>query len=286
MNTRGFPEILRQLRFIIIAGVLILSFQLSDSVAATAIDKNHVSCTMCHRTMSPTLQSTAALSQEADLSEICMDCHHYTENHHPVNFVPEREIDSRYPLIDGQIKCLTCHEAHGKLKKSYPKLLRGAPYEDRREMCFRCHSEDQHIDINPHRMINSDGTIRDINGMPSCLFCHGSVPDQSISDEQITFKADVAFLCWRCHPPMPGEFFRSHYLVKPSRTTERTMKSNERQSGINFPLLNRDRITCSTCHNPHQLGVIQKASVSSGADATARLRVDASQICLTCHSGK
>lgn len=34
--------------------------------------------------------------------------------------------------------------------------------------------------------------------------------------------------------------------------------------GVDFPLLNRDRITCSTCHNPHQQGIIARVPASRG----------------------
>jgi len=68
-----------------------------------------------------------------------MDCHHYSENHHPVNIVPKKTIPDGFPLYDGRMKCLTCHEAHGNQKRAYPKLLRGAPYKELRDMCFACH---------------------------------------------------------------------------------------------------------------------------------------------------
>lgn len=286
MKIRDLPKMLKQLLLLVCTAGCILLFQHSASAAPKAIDKNHTSCSMCHRTENPALIATVSLT-DTDMSQICMDCHHYSENHHPVNFVPDRELDSRYPLINGEVRCLTCHQAHGngKIRKAYPKLLRGSPYTDRREICFGCHFEDQYININPHLMLKNDGSVTEINGKLSCLFCHTVVPDQTNPDEQVTFRADVAFLCWRCHPAMPGEFLNNHFLKKPSKKTDSSMKLYEQRAGIRFPILNRDRITCSTCHNPHQEGVIQNMSVSSGADAVKRLRVEAGQICHVCHSG-
>jgi hypothetical protein len=96
----------------------------------------------------------------------------------------------------------------------------------------------------------------------------------------VRFRADVGFLCWRCHPPMPGEFFTQHFLVKPSKSRQNMQEAEERLLVI-LPLVPRDRITCSTCHNPHQKGVIQHEAAAKGADARSKLRLPS--ICSACH---
>jgi predicted CXXCH cytochrome family protein len=191
------------------------------------------------------------------------------------------ELNS-FPLFEGEIRCLTCHEAHG----GKPKLLRGGPYSDRRGICFQCHTDQEYANLNPHKMIDGQGAVKKINGEPACLFCHTTLPDATATAENITFKADVAFLCWRCHPPMQGDFFKSHFLVKPSRKAMRQMRKIEREMNVSFPLLNRDRITCSTCHNPHQKGVIVKGPAKAGEDEHDRLRMPPQMICYGCHYNK
>jgi len=239
---------------------------------------------MCHRTMTSAYDVSAAAAGDSDMSFICMDCHDYSENHHIVNFVPDRTIYNGFPLIDGQITCLTCHEAHGKKQPAYPKMLRGAPYADRREMYFRCHSMDQNTGLNPHVMFDAERKIRQVHNEPVCLVCHMRVPDQSDAAEQITFKADVAFLCWRCHPPMAGSFFRGRFLAKPSKKTSRYTKKYEGENNVNLPLLNRDRIPCSACHNPHQRRIIQNPVAAAGEDAYAKLRLSKKEISYGCHA--
>lgn len=279
---RAWPPVIMQF-LLLAASSFFLGPGSTVSAADQPIDKNHVSCVMCHRTSTPEYYDAAMKAGDLDMSAVCMDCHHYSENHHPVNIVPEKTIPDEFPLYDGQMKCLTCHEAHGNQKRSYPKLLRGAPYKDLRDMCFKCHPTDQYTAIDPHTMFDADGKIKQVNGEPVCLVCHAKVPDQSNPKEQITFKADVAFLCWRCHPPMPDNFFAGHFLVKPSHKTARYMKKYGRDNNVTLPLLNRNRITCSTCHNPHERGIIQNAAVAAGADSRARLRLSKSAICSGCH---
>ena len=284
MRTRDNARSPMALQFLLFAAASFFAVPESNVLAADQpIDNHHVSCIMCHRTSTPEYYADAMKAGDLDMSAVCMDCHHYSENHHPVNIVPKKTIPDGFPLYDGRMKCLTCHEAHGNQKRAYPKLLRGAPYKELRDMCFACHPTDQYTDLDPHQMLNADGTIRQVNGGPVCLVCHTKVPDHSKPKEQITFKADVAFLCWRCHPPMPDNFFAGHFLVTPSRKTSRYMKKYGKENNATLPLLNRNRITCSTCHNPHQSGVIENAAVAAGADSRGRLRLSKSTICSGCH---
>jgi predicted CXXCH cytochrome family protein len=272
--------------FLILQAVLLLFITRSSEAAQKAIDRYHTDCIMCHRTMTPAYDEASVPATDLSMSYVCMDCHHYSETHHPIAFAPDRDIDSRFPLYDGEVQCLTCHEAHGANRRSNPKLLRGGPYADRREICARCHAIDQDVKFNPHVMADPDGTILEVNNGPICLVCHVAVPDQKTAPIQVAFRADVAFICWRCHPPMPGSFFNNHFQVKPSRQTLGFMKQRTKEEDLLLPLLNRGRITCSTCHNPHQSGIIRKSSAAVGADSYKKLRLTKELICTGCHQDK
>jgi len=73
--------------------LLIASLSLfGTNAAAKVVDKNHTSCVFYHR-MSPEKISESNLFPEGiDPSSVCLDCHHYGENHHPVNFVPDKDF--------------------------------------------------------------------------------------------------------------------------------------------------------------------------------------------------
>ncbi|MGC2064157.1 MAG: cytochrome c3 family protein [Thermodesulfovibrionales bacterium] len=254
-----------------------------------AADKNHSSCIFCHRMPPENITAGNLFPAGTDPSSICLDCHFYSENHHPVNFTPAQNCqdsaEDPFPLFDGEMKCLTCHLVHGgEGLAGKQTLLRGGPYKNRSAICFSCHDKDLNKRVNPHRMIGDNNEIRNIAGKPACLMCHTEVPDQTADPVVVTFKADVAFLCWRCHPPMSNDsFFKGHFLSKPKKRTLDYMKRVQEEDGVSFPLLNRDRITCSTCHNPHQKGIITDGPAQAGADEPQRLRMAGESLCGGCH---
>ncbi len=279
---------LRLLGYSVLAAVLLVSCSLQELIQphslypVPAYQNPHTFCGSCHETDSPGSDS-ALFTPGTDPSESCFGCHDYRENHHPVDFVPPDPARIPFPLFDGRVRCLTCHQIHGgPSHKGTPKLLRGGPYPDRRKICFNCHSGERYAAIDPHKMLDDAGNVRDVDGKPVCLLCHSKVPDPEVDrTNDVRFRADVGFLCWRCHPPMPDPFFRQHFLVKPSAETLKNIQSAEERLMVTLPLVPRGRITCSTCHNPHQKGVIRREGAAKGADATSRLRL--SSICFACH---
>ncbi len=217
-------------------------------------------------------------------SSKCLDCHQYRENHHPVDIAPSDPADFPFPLYGGKITCLTCHvEDH---TAGGTKLLRGGPYDDRREICFKCHSQEKFLEIDPHVMLDKEGKVLTVNGKPVCLLCHAVQPDPDKDrTEDVRFRADVAFLCWRCHPPMASpQFFSAHFLAKPSPSMLRFIERKEQEMQVTIPLVPRERITCSTCHNPHQKGVIKYGPSAKGADLPSKLRLQTPTLCFVCHN--
>lgn len=248
--------------------------------AALPYRNPHTHCPSCHETIIPP-SSVSPFKPGANTA--CPDCHDYQENHHPVDFLPEGKSGLPFPLFEGKMRCLTCHEIHGGPdSKGTPRLLRGGPYIDRREICFKCHSKERYSTINPHRMLEIDGSVRNVDGKPVCLVCHSIKPNPAVDwTDDVRFRADVGFLCWRCHPPMADPFFSDHFLITPTEETLQTMRETEERLIVILPLVPRNRITCSTCHNPHQEGVIQHEAAAKGADATHGLRLPS--ICFACH---
>jgi predicted CXXCH cytochrome family protein len=211
----------------------------------------------------------------------CYKCHNYQINHHPVDFIPIKKI--LFPLYDGKITCRTCHtDDH---KSGSDNFLRGRPYQQPKDFCLKCHKE-SYKGINPHLMLDENGNIRKlIGGVPVCLLCHLVLPNPEVDrTEDVQFRADVGFLCWRCHKPMANaKFFKQHFLVSPPPEQLKIIEENEKKLDILIPLVPRERITCSTCHNPHQKGVILRESAAKGADSPSRLRIPSPQLCFVCH---
>lgn len=242
----------------------------------------HTDCAHCHGIQDPK-GGKVLFPPEVEPSELCLDCHSYAENHHPVDYVPLTPVKPLFPLYGRKVRCLSCHGIHGGDQHyGTPKLLRGGPYADRRTICFYCHSKEKYTEINPHRMLDSKGNIKVVNGKPVCLFCHEVTPDPSQDRaSNVYFRADIGFLCWRCHPPMPGAFDHEHFLVRPSMETMAYINRPEVQEKFTLPMVPWGRINCSTCHNPHQAGVILTPPAAAGAGAAKRLRDN--NICAACH---
>ena len=178
------------------------------------------------------------------------------------------------------------HTSRGGPFGDNPNLIRGGPYEDRRDPCFICHYREQYSDIYVHEMLDAGENVVELNGKPICLFCHREKPDPMVDrTKDVTFKADVGFLCWRCHLPMPEtRFFGAHFLVEPARQTLRYMKSFEKKNTIILPIVPHNRITCSTCHNPHQKGVIKHEPATKGAGEKGRVSRKRQELCRACHN--
>jgi len=281
----------------VIAGLLLVILSACGTSRLAKADrtsiKGHTACVTCHRTTDPTADgSSQPFAGGIEPSSACLDCHHYDVNHHPVNMTPRQgstaATQSGLPLFDGQIRCLTCHQAHTDAEHNTlggtPKLLRGGPYPDQRAMCFQCHGQDDYTKIDPHKMLTAAGSVREIDGKPVCLLCHTKKPDPAGDPDLVEFKADVAFLCWRCHTPMAGSFLNNHFHVKPKKPTKTALADTENRLGIVLPLARDGMLTCSTCHNPHQTGVLTRTAVQAGADAPKRLRIAAASICGACHA--
>jgi formate-dependent nitrite reductase cytochrome c552 subunit len=133
-------------------------------------------------------------------------------------------------------------------------------------------------------MLNEDGGIREVFGQPVCLICHAKIPDPRIDRaKDVLFRADIAFLCWRCHAPIVSPILNQHFLTKPSITMLKHIEHNEQKMEVIIPLVPRDRLTCSTCHNPHQEGVIKYEPSAKGADSLYRLRLLRRDLCYACH---
>ena len=275
-------------RAILAAAILVSSCSLQKLIeppgrpAVKPYQNPHTACAVCHGTDKPQ-PGPALFVAGVDPSDACLLCHDYKENHHPTDFAPADPSQFSFPLFDGKVKCLSCHEIHGgQAHGGTARLLRGGPYEDRREICFRCHSRERYGRINPHVMLDEEKRFRLVNGKPVCLVCHAKMPDpEKDVTTTVQFRADVGFLCWRCHPPMPDPFFSTHFLIKPKAAMLELMYETEEAEMVIFPLVPRGRITCSTCHNPHQAGVIQREGAAKGADARARLRT--TTLCYACH---
>jgi len=254
-------------------------------------------CTECHE-KTPREGGEKFLKFGGDYTQLCK-CHGYTPGTyiHPVDIVPSEEkkdiIPEEFPLKDGKVDCSTCHDMYMQCQKTprfkvlNRRFLRGAPYVSRTTLCFKCHDEKKYTMLDPHNQLTKEGTIIE----DKCLYCHIEKPDENISTfKEVKLIGDLEVLCFRCHYKQSQLHpINANHLVTPPPAIIENMKATEKQYGIILPLNYEGKITCPTCHNPHERGVIPRDKASSkGASEKYRLRLSEvnMQICIACHTDK
>jgi len=268
--------------------------QLPDTVDIHYSDRF---CIECHE-QTPQEGGETYLKHNGDYTQLCR-CHGYTPGTyiHPVDIVPSEEKRSLIPddfkLVDDKVSCVTCHDMYLQCKENprykvlNRRFLRGAPYVSRTTLCFRCHDEKKYTMLDPHNQLTETGAIV----VEKCLYCHLEKPDEKTATfKEVKLIGKLEVLCFRCHYKQ-SQFhpINANHLVKPSDSIRENMKESETQYGIILPLNYDGEITCPTCHNPHERGVIPRNRTSSkGASEKYRLRLsgDNLQICVACHKDK
>jgi len=251
-------------------------------------------CTECHVSI-PRKGSNPQLRYGGDFKLLCR-CHYSsTDNYvHPVDRKPSpamlARIPARFPLWQGQITCDTCHDIYVQchdrpVERPFlkdQKFLRGAPYETEAGICYQCHNIKDYEMYNPHRQLNAQQEII----KSTCLYCHSELPNQKkTSAQDARLIGNMKALCIRCHMKAPRQDFHAKHLRKPTPEVLSRMKQLEHQDNIILPLSEAGTITCATCHNPHEKGVIPDVRAGArGAGEKWRQRLtDTNTMCIKCH---
>jgi hypothetical protein len=254
-------------------------------------------CAECHE-KTPEKGGDKFLKFGGDFTQLCK-CHGYTPGTyiHPVDIEPSEEkkegMPKDFPLKDGKVSCSTCHDIYMQCQKKprykvlNKRFLSGAPYLSRTTLCFRCHDEKKYKMLDPHNQLTVKGAII----IEKCLYCHEEKPDEKTATfEQVKLIGNLEVLCFRCHFKQSQLHpINANHLVKPNPQIIENMKDTENKFGIILPLNYEGKITCPTCHNPHERGVIPRDKASAkGASEKYRLRLSEVdlQICIACHTDK
>jgi DmsE family decaheme c-type cytochrome len=181
--------------------------------------KNDVSCTNCHSThggnesllkinnpqIAP-LTNTARVPQQ----EVCFNCHR------DIRALVMRP--SHHPIVEGKIKCTSCHNPHGALS---PAMVNA---ESTKELCTSCHADKRGPFMFEHAPVEE-----------SCLNCHNPHGSRSVK----LLNEKVPNLCQDCHDAAqhPGTMYDADNNFRaPVGPT----------SGPNTRFIAR---SCMNCHN-------------------------------------
>lgn len=246
----------------------ILCFFSAASILAAPKPNPHntYDCLFCHKETPrfgiDTRQTVTFNEATWDDPALCLRCHRPEENLHPIEVKPgdgtmATVTTEALPLgtalgLEEKIVCETCHFVHAA--ESGHALLRGFPgsqrpdlFESWQDLCRDCHRSNLEKE-SPH-----------MDDKQSCAFCHMATPKEG---EKVTVAPRGVALCNFCH----GAIQDAHYE-----------KANPYDN----------KVTCSTCHDPH-MGTGNPSRLRKSYIDTVRDLIDIDphyrqSLCFYCH---
>lgn len=253
-------------------------------------------CSACHSATPTAGSGDPKLKFNGDLEQLCGGCHDSTEKNylHPVGVVPSpakrAQKPADFPLVDGKLACTTCHDLYLQCqadpavnpgRKKNPKTsLRGAPFKQRTDFCFNCHDRQNYEMQNPHDQKDDSGKLY----AEKCLYCHKVKPDEQKDHfKDIQVLNNIEDICQGCHVITGNHSGNYNHLIAPSEKFQKRFTEMEKKFNIILPLAANGKMSCMTCHNPHEKGIIPEDSpAATGADSKYRHRLPG-RLCQECH---
>lgn len=273
-------------------------------------------CSACHTSATA---ARGTLRFAGNTSQLCRSCHDgrlAAGEAHPVDMAPSpqmaRRIPSVFPLESGTLSCLSCHDVTWHCKLGRPtalpnrSFLRGDPVSHPLAFCFQCHNRQNYRPFNAHDQLEA-GKVKG----ETCAWCHIGIPDvksRLAEGASYALRSESFGVCNNCHlvnkghptgdphmyarPPAEMIWHMSAYEMQPQmhvalEQLQKYVRAAKRKPR-SIPLDEKGRITCYSCHNPHEEGLLPNWNLRSvGAEPKQamnhRLRAHGGIACRACH---
>ncbi len=239
-----------------------------------------ITCIVCHGKKPEPKKKVPFIDK--NIENVCRKCHIGDVADHHVTLV--KSAESTYvmdfltlPLLDDKIYCATCHDevCYKPLNPKNKQFLIGGPYKNKEEFCNKCHKKAAGKDSNPHKQIDKKGNIV----KEQCATCHKKYLEEG--DKDIALLAKVQDLCSECH--IVFDHPDTNHLVEMSDIKMENLKNYSKNFKVNFPLRGKNTITCATCHNPHDKGILKGIGAVGAGEYMYLRAVSFEEACTPCH---
>ena len=277
-----------------------------------------VVCQSCHKPHGASEEKI--LLMKNDNSQLCGACHinRYAKDRdmagkagtHPVNIKPENAKVPEQMLAqgaklgsNGEVICQTCHRPHDALPKTRLLVVKN----EKDSLCQDCHKDKRTVNNSKHDMRLADKDSINIRKQPAslsgpCSACH--VPHKGTGPKMWARNRNqnqdtMASLCLSCHNK--EGLAKKHTVGKYSHPVGVNISKLEHSvplptfsdSGIKWSDVERGKVSCASCHDPHQWdpnNIHNVGKHGDDGDSTNRfLRITngpETKLCKTCHEDK
>lgn len=207
----------------------------------------------------------------AENTSRCVTCHRFERTmNHPIQVSPVLATPASLPLVDGQVACVTCHDAspdHRSAEVHVGQRMQNST------LCVSCHQGTPATSRTVHAMSTKKAHLQG-DSRPSIAHGSGEVDNESMT-------------CMECHDGTLGEDAGAHTGGlgsgdKSEHPIGVAMRFGQPTRGSDFRLALRvdkrvrlfeGTVGCGSCHSPYSLEQGQLVINNRG-----------SALCLTCHT--
>jgi len=268
------------------------------------------SCTICHIEWFESYNDTAGNTLVDPLPEIkddpivsrskmCLSCHDgsvgdsrarvWQDHGHRTGIEPpaDMKVPDALPLVNGTIKCRTCHSAHtsGQFNADFANTVFLRTDRSVGSLCVSCHAPSHggiahgshplgsvKVDV-PAELVAAGARLERDTTEVTCVVCHTS--HGSPYENLLVLPATENTLCTSCHAALNPESFADGMHASHPLTPDLNAQQQQAVTKLGMRLGENDQLICLSCHDMHHAKGKQNLLPLDMADGA---------LCIGCHT--